>query len=110
MLDCHKHLCWLRYIQTSKNMNKHEQTQTQKTHIDTYSGQLTNKHTYINTCIDTSINIYKHGHTQIHTYTHIHYTFRYIYIYIYIHARIYTHIHTCIHMHIYTYTHVHIYI
>ena len=31
-LTFHKHLCWLRYIETSKPTNKHKHTQTQKTH------------------------------------------------------------------------------
>ena len=52
-LTFHKHLCWLTYIDIGKHINKHNYTQTQKTHIHTYTHLLTSKHTYINTCIHT---------------------------------------------------------
>ena len=84
-------------------MNKHKLTQTQKTHIPTYTHLLASKHTYINTCIHIYVNTYKHIHTQIHTCTHIHYT--YIYIYTYKDIYIYTYIHTYTYMH--THTHIH---
>ena len=63
-LTFHKHLCWLTYIETSKSTNKHKYTQTQKTHIHTYTHLLTSKHTYINTCIHTYKYTYKHIHTN----------------------------------------------
>ena len=59
-LTFHKYLCWLTYVDATKDTNKHKHTQTQKTHTHTYTRLLTSKYTYINTCI----NIY------IHTYIH----------------------------------------
>ena len=52
-LTFHKHLCRLTYIETSKSMNKHKQTQTQKTQIHTYIHLLTSKHTLTHVYLHT---------------------------------------------------------
>ena len=69
-LTFHKHLCWLIYIDRSKNTNKHKQTQTQETLIHIYSHILTSKHTY--TYINICIHIYTYINIDIHTHIYIH--------------------------------------
>ena len=57
-LTFHKYLCWLTYVDATKDTNKHKHTQTQKTHTHTYTRLLTSKYTYINTCINIYIHTY----------------------------------------------------